>query len=141
MYSLSLGSYSSHNALLTNVSELPLTDKIFIIQSDTIKALASTSCVIVGRCAENVLSKDDSLLSVFIHADFNSRVERIMDLKKMKKDQATSLIKKMDKKRASYHNYYCDTRWGEASTYDLCINSNCDIEYASNLIIAAVNAR
>ena len=29
-----------------------------------------------------------------------------------------------DKRRASFHNFYSEKRWGEASTYDLCINSS-----------------
>ncbi len=141
LYSLSLGSYSSHSSLLSNISDLPLSDKIYIIQCDTIKALASNSCVIIGRCAENVLADDPNVLSIFIHADFDKRLERVITKQNLKKDQAISLIKKMDKKRSSFHNYYCDTRWGEASTYDLCINSQCNVEYAADLIVSAIKLR
>ena len=28
-----------------------------------------------------------------------------------------------DKRRASYHNFYADTRWGSADSYDLVIDS------------------
>lgn len=139
LYSLSIGSYSSHIDIINNISDLPLSDKIFIIQSDTIKSLASTSCVFVGRCAEYVLNENPDVFSVFIHADFDHRVDRVMSKQGIKKDEASALIKKMDKKRASYHNYYCETRWGEASAYDLCINSKCNIEYAANIIISALN--
>ena len=141
LYSLSLGSYSSHGNIISSTESLPLTDKIFIIQSDTIKSLATTSCVFVGRCAESNLNNRDNVFSVFIHADFEKRVERISKIHNISKEQASALIRKTDKKRASYHNYYSDSRWGESSAYDLCINSNCDAEYAANLIVSAVNLK
>lgn len=141
LYSLSLGSYSTPNNIISNMSDLPLTDKIFLIQSDTIKSLAQTSCVFIGRCAESILSEYKAVLSVFIHADFDKRVERVIEKQHIKKEDAASLIKKMDKKRSSYHNYFCDTRWGDASSYDLCINSNCNVEYAADLIISAINLK
>ena len=33
-------------------------------------------------------------------------------------------IKKTDKSRASYYNYYSSKDWGEAKSYDLCIDSS-----------------
>jgi len=33
-------------------------------------------------------------------------------------------IKKMDKKRADYYNYYTEKQWGAAASYHLCINSS-----------------
>ena len=37
--------------------------------------------------------------------------------------KAADLIQKTDKKRASYYNYYSSKKWGEAKSYDLCIDS------------------
>ncbi len=31
---------------------------------------------------------------------------------------------KTDKQRASYYNYYASKKWGDARSYDLCINSS-----------------
>ena len=140
LYSLSLGSYSNHGNFISNNSTLPLTDKIFLIQTDTIKALAKTSCVMVGRCADSILD-NNNVFSVFIYADIDSRIERVSKMLNISKTEASGLIKKMDKKRASYYNYYSDSRWGDALTYNLCINSNCDIEYAAELIVSAIKLR
>ena len=104
LYSLSLGSYSAHGNIISNSAGLPLTDKIFIIQSDTIKSLASTSCVFVGRCADSILSNNKNVFNVFIHADLDARAERISKLYQIRKDQAKALIRKTDKKRASYYH-------------------------------------
>ena len=31
-------------------------------------------------------------------------------------------MKAVDKKRAKFHNFYSEEKWGEATTYDLSIN-------------------
>jgi cytidylate kinase len=38
--------------------------------------------------------------------------------------EAKDIIKKNDKKRASYYNYYTNKVWGDAKSYDLCIDSS-----------------
>ena len=38
--------------------------------------------------------------------------------------KAKDMINKTDKKRASYYNYYTNKKWGEAASYELCLNSS-----------------
>ena len=98
-------------------------DGLFEIQSEAIRNIAQNeSCVIVGRCAEYVLRDHPAMLSVFITADHNDRVERIMRGEGLERNAAIEFIEKNDKKRRSYHDYYATTHWGEASSYDLCVN-------------------
>ena len=105
LYSLSLGAYTYGNSI-TGIPEMPMSDKIFVIQSDVIKKIASEGpCVIVGRCAESILKDEVDCLSVFIHADFDSRIHRVSEYDKIYHDKASEQIRKTDKKRASYHNY------------------------------------
>ncbi len=135
LYSLSLGAYTYGNTI-TGIPQMPLSDKIFIIQSDVIKNLAAQGpCVIVGRCAESVLKDAESCLSVFIHADFDARVQRVSEYEGISNNDAAERIRKTDKKRASYHNYYSELKWGAATSYDLCIDSKIGIENAAKLII------
>ncbi|MDE6302426.1 MAG: cytidylate kinase-like family protein [Clostridia bacterium] len=83
------------------------------------------ACVIVGRCADYVLKKRDNCLNVFIHADMDSRVKRVMevygDADSVKK--AEKLIRDTDKLRARHYRYYTDTEWGNSDNYHLCVNS------------------
>ena len=98
-------------------------DKLFEIQSETIRNIAQNeSCIIVGRCAEYVLRDHPAMLSVFMTADHDDRVERIMRGEGLERDAAIEFIEKNDKKRRSYHDYYATTHWGEASSYDICVN-------------------
>ena len=141
LYSLSLGAYTYGNSI-TGIPEMPMSDKIFVIQSDVIKNLASQgSCVIVGRCAESILKDCSDCLSVFIHSDFDSRIKRVSEYDNISHDEAAEKIRKTDKKRASYHNYYSDLKWGAATSYDLCINSKFGIENSANLIIDYLNMK
>lgn len=141
LYSLSLGAYTYGNSI-TGIPEMPMSDKIFVIQSDVIKKIASEGpCVIVGRCAESILKDEADCFSVFIHADFDSRIQRVSEYDKISHDQAAEQIRKTDKKRASYHNYYSELKWGAATSYDFCINSKIGIENAAKLIIDMYNMR
>src|SRR5690554_4689466 len=58
-YSLVMGNYPMASGAL-GVTEMPLNDQLFLIQSKTIKRLASEGpCVIVGRCADYILRDMD----------------------------------------------------------------------------------
>lgn len=105
--------------------ELPLSDKVFLIQSDVIKEAADIgNCVIVGRCADYILSKYDNVINIFIHGDFEHRVNRAVCVYKCNQSDAKETVQKNDKRRASYYNFYTNAKWGFASNYHLCINSN-----------------
>lgn len=141
LYSLSLGAYTYGNSL-TGIPEMPMSDKIFVIQSDVIKNLAKQGpCVIVGRCAESILRDVVPTLNVFIHTDFDARIQRVSEYDGIAHDEAAEKIRKTDKKRASYHNYYSELKWGAATSYDLCIDSKIGIENAAKLIIDCVNMK
>ena len=100
-------------------------DKLFEIQSETICNIAqSESCIIVGRCAEYVLRDHPAMLSIFLTADHTDRVQRIMRGENLEHDAAVEFIEKNDKKRRSYHDYYATTLWGDAASYDVCINTS-----------------
>lgn len=93
-------------------------------QFDTIKKLAEReSCVIVGRCADYALEDNPFAVSVWIKADLDVRIQRIKKLYDLSDNKAADMIQKTDKRRASYYNYYSSKKWGEAKSYDLCLDS------------------
>lgn len=98
-----------------------LDDQVFEHQSDVIREIAKKGpCVIVGRCADYILKGNKNVLNVFIHANMDSRRERVE--KVYKKD--SKMIEKMDKQRISYYNYHTNQKFGEADNYDLCLDSS-----------------
>ena len=124
LYSLVMDTYSLGYST-SGYADMPLNHKVFLAQFDTIKKIAAEGpCVIVGRCADYALEDFDNVVSIFIHADLDKRISRISKLENMTPSKAKDMIVKNDKKRSSYYNYYTNKEWGEAKSYDLCLNSS-----------------
>lgn len=99
-------------------------DKLFQIQSDVIRKIAEkSSCVIVGRCADYILREKKMRVDIFVNADLEQRVRTVMQRQSISEQEARDMIRKMDKTRPNYYNYYSDKEWGVAASYDLCVNS------------------
>lgn len=82
-------------------------------------------CVFVGRCADYILEQAGiEHMSLFIDAPFEWRVKRKMKQLSIDEKTAETLVRKKDKDRKSYYNYYTGRNWGKAHNYDLCINSS-----------------
>lgn len=82
------------------------------------------SCVIVGRCADNILKDRKYVLSVFIHASMEYRISRAIKLYNITESSAKKLIKKTDKVRSNYYNYYTKKVWGSSESYNLYLNAD-----------------
>ena len=124
LYSLVMDTYSMGYSSST-YTDMPLNHKVFLAQFEAIKKIAEEGpCVLVGRCADYALESYDNVLNVFIHADLESRIRRVARDTDSTDAKAKDLIIKQDKKRASYYNYYTNKRWGDAESYDLCLNSS-----------------
>ena len=102
----------------------PLNDILFYTEEEIIKQLAEKEdCVIVGRCANDILKDHKGTRSVFVHAPIEYRTRTIMNRASIDEKEAALLVKKVDKQRRYYYNYFTDKKWEEMSQYDLCINS------------------
>ncbi len=129
LYSLSVGSVSL-DSLYFGKNNTPLVDRVFAEQSKIIRDIAEKeSCVFVGRCANSILQDNKRIVSVFIHTDIDRRINRVCEYRSCSRAQAADEIRKADKKRAGYYNYFSDFKWGDAKSYDLCIDSR--IGYAN----------
>jgi len=108
-----------------DVNHIITDDKLFVHTAETIRELAKEPCVILGRCADDILNGQRKLLRIFICANIPNKVASIMKrFEGITEKQALSLMKKQDKHRANYYNYYTGKNWGEADNYDVCINTS-----------------
>lgn len=124
LYSLSMGLYSFGNNF-NNSSDLPVNDRLYILQHQIIKKLADEgSCVIVGRCADYILKDRENCVNIFIHANTAYRKKRAVEIHNVKANKAEQIINKTDKVRANYYGFYSGQKWGLAQNYDLCIDSS-----------------
>lgn len=138
LYSMVMGSYA-YGGRIAGINEMPINDKLFIIQSDIIKkAAAEGPCVVIGRCADYILREHPNTLNVFIHADKTQRVERILEKNDIEKKKASDYVSKKDKQRANYYNFYSNNRWDELMNYDLTIDtSRFTLDESVDLLIEA----
>lgn len=117
---------------------LPLSDQIFLVQSKIIQELAEEGpCVIVGRCGSYVLRNNPNALNVFIHAPLEERAKRAVEEYGDDAGNMEDYIKKQDKKRASYYNYFSQNKWGSAKNYHLTVNSTIGLTASAELIASA----
>ena len=136
LYNLVMDTYSfGYNA--SSFVDMPISHKVFLAQFDTIKKIAEEGpCVIVGRCADYALADRKNVVKLFIYADEETKVKRIMERYSLSENKARDMIIKKDKQRQSYYNYYSSKKWGRADSYDLCINSSILVEDVNVKLVA-----
>ncbi|MBO4996665.1 MAG: cytidylate kinase-like family protein [Lachnospira sp.] len=123
LYSLVMDPYSLGYS--NNGFDLPLNHKVFLAAFDTIKKIADEgACIIVGRCADYVLQDYTNCINLFIHAPLEDRIKRISMKYDLPENKAKDMIYKKDKQRASYYNYYSNSKWADIKNYHLSINSS-----------------
>ncbi len=140
IYSLFIGNGFAGN-LSPNTSGLTTQDRLFAEQSRLIEEYSQRgSCVIVGRCSDYVLRERTDTLNIFICGSFQNRVQRIMKKMSVNESNAAILVKKTDKARSSYYQYYSSKKWGQPTSYDLCINTDkIDVDSAVKMISKIVS--
>lgn len=112
-------------------------DYIYMAQANAIKKIAEEGpCVIIGRCADHVLADNPDLIKIFIYADNEFRVNRVMEHEGLDRKKAEDSMKKTDKRRQNYYFHHTDVNWGDAKSYNLCVDSGkFGIEKAVNTIL------
>lgn len=101
---------------------------IYAEQAKVITEMAEKSpCVIVGRCADYIL-KDMKPLRLFIYADDDTKLVRCRNTADLNENipdnKMRRKIKKINKNRARYYNYYTGRNWGDRTNYDICVNTS-----------------
>ena len=125
MYTFSFGHVAA-----AAFTDMPLGQKVFLAQFETIKSLAEEGpCIFIGRCADEALIDRKDVLNIFIHASEEFRISRVRSYpeyneKEQNGKRITDFMAKIDRQRQSYYNYYSSGKWGRAENYDLCIDSS-----------------
>ncbi len=125
LYNLAMGTSYGYGVLKSaNAQTLPLAEQVYIAQKDVITEYANKGrCVIVGRCADQILADRDDVLRVFIYADPAKRAERGVKEYGMTENTALKEIKRSDKERSQHYNGFTEKVWGDRHNYDLLLNS------------------
>lgn len=109
------------------------------------KAADGDSFVIVGRCADDIFHGMENFISIFIYADMEAKIKRVIDRHEgLDRKAAIKKIEQHNKKRAAYHDYFCKKsgKWGDRRAYDLCVNSSkLGIEGTTELVYNYIQQR
>ena len=101
-------------------------DAIFFNQSDLICEMARhEDFIVMGRCADVILTNNHiPHISIFITAPFEQRLRRAMKIHPDFSEKKTkNLLRKLDRDHQNYYHFFTGRKWGNASNYDLCLNS------------------
>lgn len=70
-----------------------------------------------------------------MQASQESRVKTLMEREGLTKREAEAKIRRLDKSRATYYNYYTDRKWSNLGNYDIVLNvSHLTVEEAADLL-------
>ena len=99
---------------------------LFTYQAKIIRELAAKeSCVIIGRCGNFVLDREEypNVLRVFVHANWEFRMQE--SAKKLSKStrEIERFLEKDDKRKKEYCRRFTGHDWTDASFYDLYLDT------------------
>lgn len=101
---------------------------VLVQQQNVIKALGDKGdCVIVGRCADVILS-DYNPVKVFVYADEPSKIARCRERaekgENLSDKQIIKTARKIDKGRAKLCELLSSGKWGDKDSYDILLNTS-----------------
>ncbi|BAK46295.1 MAG: cytidylate kinase-like family protein [Lachnospiraceae bacterium] len=98
---------------------------LFNIMAELIRSLAQTeSCIIIGKCADDILKDYSNVISLYIEATRSECLKSIMSKMGVTEKRANQLIHSTDQYRAKYYQFYSGGKdWTNPTNYDLVLNS------------------
>ena len=110
---------------LRNITELSVNSQIYDMASDFIQKISQREdAVIVGRCADYIFRDHRNVLNIYIYAPVDARYKNCVEVLKMKPEEATKMIYKVDKARTAYHKRYAKYAPGDPDSKQIMIDSS-----------------
>ncbi len=104
-------------------------------QRGVIENLAKNPCIIVGRGAADVLSKQNNVVNIFVYASRDDRIERISDKEHISREEAADKVDRVDEERRIFYEENTGKYWGDMDVYDIILDtSEIPIEKGADVI-------
>ena len=106
--------------------DLTSPENLFRFQAKRIRRVAEEqSCIIMGRCADFVLSAAgvENLVRLFVYADSTTCIRRVMEVDGVDTKEALRRVNRISRQRRDYYKYYTGRDWEDMENYDLPINT------------------
>lgn len=116
--------------------------QMFDAQSRIIQKLVENGpCIVVGRCGDYILRDRDDVLRVYICAEKEERVQRMMQRRELSHERAVNAVEFTDAERGKYYKLCTGQKWDEPETYDITLNSTAlGIDGVVEVLAALYNA-
>ena len=125
---------------------IPVYDKAYIehelegesyaSEAELIRRLADKPCIILGRCASEILKGQPNVFNVYVCADKEDRIERIMKKESLDYDEAKALLEKNDRQRAQFNVEHTGKVWGDVNNYHMILDtSRLGVENCADILI------
>lgn len=116
--------------------ENALEEHVYENEADAIRELANEPCVILGRCACEILKDRKNVLNVYVTAEREDRIRRVMDLFSLDYEDAKAFMEKNDKVRADYYYEHTGKTWGDVNDYHLILDrSEIGLENCADVLV------
>lgn len=104
--------------------EHELQESSYATEAEVIKELAEQPCIILGRCASEILKGQPNVFNVYVAADKEDRIRRIMEKESLSYEDAKTMLEKNDKARAAYYNEHTGKLWGDVNNYHMILDTS-----------------
>ncbi len=114
--------------------DIPVYDKAYIEQklgeegyeseAEAIRKLAEKPCIILGRCASDILKDRLNVLNIFVCADREDRIQRIMKLEQLSYEDAADKVERTDRARSAYYHEHTGKTWGDVNDYHMILDTS-----------------
>ena len=81
------------------------------------------SCVFIGRGTSVVFRNIPGVISVFLVAPLEIRIERVKSYFHCDEKRARQIIERSDQDRVGFHRYFFDINWKDPGNYHLTLNT------------------
>lgn len=105
-------------------------------EAAVIRELAEEPCIILGRCASEILKDKRNAFNIYVCADREDRIQRIMQLENISHKEAEAKLDLTDAERSSYYHEHTGKAWGDVNNYHMILNtSDIGIERCADVLI------
>ncbi len=105
-------------------------------EASVIKKLAESPCIILGRCASDILKKRSDVFNILIVADKEDRIHRIMETNHLSYEKARDHVEKTDDRRQEYFYNHTGKTWGDVNDYHMILDtSRYDLQTCSDIVM------
>lgn len=118
------------------IVEEKLGDGSYESEASVIRELAKEPCIILGRCASEILKDKRNVFNIYICADRADRIRRIMANENISHEEAEAKLDETDSERSIYYHEHTGKAWGDVNNYHMILNtSEIGVERCADVLI------